>query len=382
MPAAVGGGPGWLLGIYGEGTGLGAGPYLAFLCLAFVAYLFVLAGAESISRRLLWSVIVIAVLAFALAPPLLSQDVFSYISYARLGADHGLNPYTHTPADYAGDPAFIHVGWPDTVSAYGPLFTLLSYPLGSLPVAAALWLLKGISAASVLGVAAICARLAPGRGVDPRTAAAFVALNPLVLVHVVGGAHNDALAMLMAMAGVAGVLALREAAGAVGLIAAAAIKVSSLFIAPFALLGSVRQGRLALGAAISLALLAAAALVAFGPHALDAVGLAGENQARNGHRSISYLLSLASGIDVDAIRALALAAYAGALAWLLRWVWRGEDWVRASGWAGFGLLLASGWVLPWYLIWPLPLAAISRDRPLAVGVLALTALHLATRVPI
>ena len=41
-------------------------------------------------------------------------------------------------------------------------------------------------------------------------AAAFVALNPLVLVHVVGGPHNDGIATLAAMLGVAAVLSKRE----------------------------------------------------------------------------------------------------------------------------------------------------------------------------
>ncbi len=56
----------------------------------------------------------------------------------------------------------------------------------------------------------------PPRGVDPLRAAAFVALNPLVLVHVVGGAHNDALAMLLAMLGVAAVLLPARSCGAGG----------------------------------------------------------------------------------------------------------------------------------------------------------------------
>lgn len=382
VPSAVGGGPDWLLGLYGNGTGIGPGAYLGFLCLAFAAYACVLAGAGALGGRLLWSVIGVLVIAFALAPPLLSQDVFSYISYARLGADHGLNPYVHAPSDFTGDPAFIHVGWPDTVSAYGPLFTLLGYPLGSVPVWAALWLLKAISAGSVLALAALTARLAAGRGVDPRTAAAFVALNPLVLVHVVGGAHNDGLMMLAATAGVAAVLALREAEGGAALLAAAAIKVSALFVVPFALIGSPRRRRFGAGAAVSLALLAAAGLIAFGPHALDSIGLVGENQARDGHRSIPHLLALLTGAGTGTVRACALVAYAVAVVWLLRWAWHGADWVRAAAWAGLGLLFASGWVLPWYVIWPLPLAAISRDRPLAIAILAFTALHLATRVPL
>jgi hypothetical protein len=382
VPSAVGDGPDWLLGLYGGGTGIGPGPYLGLLCLAFAAYLCVIAGATALPGRLLWTVITVLIAAFALAPPLLSQDVFSYISYARLDAEHGLNPYLHVPSERPADPAFAHLGWPDSVSAYGPLFTLLSNPLGSVGVPVALWVLKAVAALSVLGVAILCARLAPARGIDPRVSAAFVALNPLVLVHVVGGAHNEGLMMLAAIGGVAAVLALREGAGAGAILASAGLKVSALFIAPFALIGSARRGRFLLGAGLAAAVLAAAATIAFGLHAFDAIGLAGENQARESHRSLPHLAAQLTSAGSGLTRSAALLLYALALAWLLRWAWRGADWVRAAGWAGVALLAASAWVLPWYVLWPLPLAALSRDRLLVLAVLAFTALHLATRVPL
>ena len=67
--------------------------------------------------------IVIAVLAFACAPVLLSHDAFSYVDYARLGVRHGLDPYVNAPDAAPTDPAFAHVTWTETPSAYGPLFT-------------------------------------------------------------------------------------------------------------------------------------------------------------------------------------------------------------------------------------------------------------------
>ncbi len=82
------------------------------------------------------------------------------------------------------------------------------------------------------------------------------------------------------------------------------------------------------------------------------------------------------------MRALALGLYGAALAFLLLWTWRGDDWVRAAGWAALGLLLATSWLLPWYLVWALPLAAVSRDRPLALPTLALTAYQLGARIPL
>ena len=47
-----------------------------------------------------------------------------------------------------------------------------------------------------------------------------------------------------------------------------------------------------------------------------------------------------------------------------------------------GLLLATSWLLPWYLIWALPLGAVSRDRPLQLLILALTAYQLGARIPL
>ncbi len=383
VPAAVDGGPGWLLGLYGDGLGIGGGPYYGFLWLAFLSYLAVLAAAPALSERLLWAAIGIAVAAFALAPPLLSADVFSYISYARLGVEHGLNPYTDTPAAVPGDAAFPYVGWRDTSSAYGPLFTLLTYPLAPLSVPLALALLKALAAASVIGLALLCARLAPARGIDPRSAAAFVALNPLVLTHVVGGAHNDATMMLAVIGGCAAILSAREAAGGALLAGATAVKVSAAFAAPFALLGAHRRRRFLLGAIAGLAATAIVSLLAFGPHALDAVGLAGENQAATSHYSVPATVGRILGVDPDPVRVAFLVAYAILVAVLVARVWRRDtDWLAGAGWAAFGLLVASGWLLPWYLIWALPLAAIVTDRRLAWAVLALTAFQLLNRVPL
>jgi alpha-1,6-mannosyltransferase len=209
----------------------------------FAAYLGVLVAAPRLGGRLVGGLILVAVTAFAVAPVLLSHDAFSYLDYARMGVRHGLDPYLNAPDAAPADPVFVHVTWTETTSAYGPLFTLATYPLAWLPVGVAVAVLKAVAALSVLALAAVVARLAAWRGVDPRRAAAFVALNPLVLVHVVGGAHNDGLTMLLAMLGVAALSARREASAGVALVAAAAVKASALFVAPFAVVAAARDSR-------------------------------------------------------------------------------------------------------------------------------------------
>ena len=382
VPAATADDPGWLLGVYGEGLGVGPGLYYGLLWCAFAAHLCVFFAAPALSRRLVRGAAVLLVVVFALAPPLLSQDVFSYIEYARLGVLHNLNPYTHTPVVVPGDAAFPFVGWADSTSAYGPLFTLGTYPLAWASVPVALWGLKAVAAASVLALAALVAALAPARGVDPKRGAVMVALNPLVLVHVVGGAHNDETMMLLALSGCAAVLAGRELSGGIALVAAAGLKVAAVFVAPFALLGTRRPLRLLGGVALGVTALGVIGLLAFGPHALDSIALVGENQGRVSSFSIPNLMSELLNADIESVRAVALGAYLVLLAALLIWVSRGADWLRGAGWAAFGLLLASAWLLPWYIVWALPLAALSRDNRLIAGVFALTALQLAARIPL
>jgi len=348
----------------------------------FAAYLAVLAVAPRLGPRLVWGAIAVLVTGFALAPVLLSHDVYSYVDYARLGVHHGLDPYVYEPDAAPGDPAFAHVTWIDAKSAYGPLFTLATYPLAWLPVGAAVAALKVIAGFSVLGIALITSRIAAWRGIDPLRAAAFVALNPLVLVHVVGGAHNDAVTMLLVMVAVAAILSARELSGGVALIAAIATKLSAAFIAPFALLGSPRPKRTLMGGLTVALVIGIVAYLVFGWDWLHGVGLAGENQSRTSHLSIPTTFARICGLDPGGVRLAAAVLFAALVAYLLVWTWRGGDWVRAAAWAGFGLLLATSWLLPWYLIWPLPLVAISRDRPLQLLTLSLTAYQLGARIPL
>jgi hypothetical protein len=267
---------------------------------------------------------------------------------------------------------------------YGPLFTLGSYPLGLIGVPAGMWAMKAAAAASVLGVASLVARVATFRGIAPAPAAALVALNPLVLVDVVGGAHNDALMMLGLVGGVALVLAAREASGGVALVAAAAIKLPAAVAAPFAVIGAGggrRRTRLLLGLIAGAVAIAAAGLAIFGTSVVDGLDFLSGSQQRVSYHSLPATLARGLGIDLDIARACFAAAYAALALWLVAWTVRGGDWVRAAAWAMLGLLCATVYLAPWYLLWALPLVAVARDRALVVLTLALCAYQLPVGVP-
>lgn len=385
--ATEGGSPGWLLGplrplgVSGA-SGSSAGPLLyAGLWAALVLYAVVLVRAGDISRRAAAGTIAGLHVLFLLSPPLLSQDVFSYIAYARLGVEHGLSPYTHSPLAIPSDPVFGFAGSKGAVSVYGPAFTLLTYPLAPLGVAGAFWVLKAVAAAASLGIVALVWRTAERLGWEPVRPALLVGLSPLVLVHVVSAAHNEALVVLLTMAGVYAFVAGKpRAAGALATFAAG-FKASAGLVVPYLVLGArprVRSALLgAVGAAVALALLG---LAGFGSGVLDSLGLLSSNQGRSSRLSLPYIVSELVGHRglVRAAFGLAFAAVGGSTLWR---TWRGADPIRMAAWATFTILLCSAWLVPWYLLWLLPLAALAADRRLVLATVALSGWVLAIGVP-
>jgi alpha-1,6-mannosyltransferase len=401
--------PDWLLGpwqVFGASGADGplAGPlFYVGLWLAMISYVVVLAGSRSIGPRLAIGSIVAFHLLFLLAPPLLSQDVFSYISYARLDIVHSLNPYTHSPDGVPSDAAYAFAGSKDASSAYGPLFTLATYPLAKLSVPVAFWILKVVAALASLGIVALSWKCAERLGRDPVFVALAVGLNPLVLVHVVGGAHNDALvvlpiigAVLVSVSGVRAHAARRAREGLGGALSALAtgIKVSAGLVLPFLFLGARRKGAVIIGAASATLAIVAVSLIAFGGDALDALGLIGENQGRTTRWSlpqrsadaVAGITNVSGNTAIDLTRAVFIIAFAVLLLVLLHRTWRAPNgsayWVTALGWATLGLLVASAWLVPWYAIWLLPLAALSGSRPLLIASLLLCAYMLVIAVPL
>ncbi len=383
VPAAATDAPRWILGVFGEGLAISPGLFLALLYLTSLAWAALWYLSQRFDSRALWLLIGVLLTLFTLAPPLLSLDLFSYISYGRLGAEEGLNPYEYAPAALPSDQAAERVGdFRFSVSVYGPLFTLITYPLAAVGVGFALWSLKLIAGLSVAAIALLTARLARLRGLAAAPAAAFVALNPLVLVHVVGGGHNDGLMVALALLGVLALLTARPLSAGVALVASVSIKTAGAIYAPFAIAGSSRRGRLGAGLLIGALAVAAVGLLLFGTEVGAALAVAGDNQQTVSRWSVPGTLSRIFDVGVDPIRYLFAAFYGIGLIGLLVWVLRGADWIRAAGWGTFGLLIASAWLAPWYVIWVLPLAAVSRDRPLIAATVLLTLFQAINAVPI
>jgi alpha-1,6-mannosyltransferase len=231
---------GWLKGI---GERLGYRVFLIAIITFTAAYAGIIAlvaraGASAISKRA--AIILVAALhAIVFAGPiLLSTDVFSYIAYARMGVEHGINPYLHGPTSIAHDPVYFYVGqdWKHVATAYGPLYTLLSYPLAPLGVTGALWGMKLEALLASAGTLALTWHCARRRGLDPVKALLLVGANPLYIIYGLGGAHNDLIMMLLMMAAVSFTLAGRDASAAAAVVAGALVKATVAVLLPFMIL--------------------------------------------------------------------------------------------------------------------------------------------------
>lgn len=375
VPAAHAKFPGWLAGPFSMlHLSLGASLFRPLLLGMCVCYSLVLAGTRRLGARALLAAIGALHLIFLAGPPLFSADVFGYLAYARLGALHHLDPYTHGAAAAPHDPVFQFLAWHHAPSPYGPLFTIAAYGLVPLGVAGGLWTLKAIAALSGLAIVALVWRLARARGHDPARAAAIVGLNPLLLVYGVGGAHNDLLVTALALTAVMLVVAGRGALGGATLVGVAAMKASAGLLVPFVIVGSRWKRSVLIGAAAAILAIGALAVAMFGAHGVGFAGQVREQQhivaAASLPNTIGRMLGLGgvtAGVRVAALIAL-VVVFGLALARARR-----GDWVGPAGWATLALLATSAWLLPWYVIWLLPLAAVTGDRRLEAGTLAFSA---------
>lgn len=395
--ATAGGSPHWLLGVWRfAGSGALSGPdagwiYYRVLIAASVLYGLLVMLAPQLASRTLWTAVIGLHAVFLLAPPLLSQDVFSYIAYARLGVEHGMNPYAHRPFDIPRDPVFGFAGSKDAVDVYGPFFTLFIYPLALLSVPVAFWTLKIVAAAASLGLVKTVRSIADRVGASGNRAIAVVGLCPATLVHVVGGAHNEALTMLVMFGGIA--LALRERERLGGFVAtlAAGVKASALVPLPFMLAATREKTRMLTGMAIAALLTPLTALTVFGGDALNGLNLLSSNQNRTSRYSLPQVTvdglgrvfdSLDRAAAIDVVRGLYVLILAAAVVALLIRSWRlPETWIANAGWATLGVLLATAWLVPWYVLWLLPFAALSRDRRLIAATVVFAGYTMAIAIP-
>ncbi len=145
--------------------------------------------------------------------PLFSRDVFSYAAQGELMSRH-INPYHYGPGTLGSGPYVNPVDglWLNTPAPYGPLFLMLAGWSASLSFHHALLTVVLLRVQSVAGLALIAyciPKLARSFGTDAGPAFVLAVLNPLTLLALVGGAHNDSLMVGLLLAGITAARAAR-----------------------------------------------------------------------------------------------------------------------------------------------------------------------------
>ncbi|GAA4535257.1 polyprenol phosphomannose-dependent alpha 1,6 mannosyltransferase MptB [Mycobacterium paraffinicum] len=164
-------------------------------------------GSRRMSRGDLDRTLLLWTLPLLIAPPMYSKDVYSYLAQSQISLE-GLDPYRVGPASGLGLSHVFTLSvptlWRETPAPYGPLF---------------LWIGRGISAVTgenivaavlchrlveLIGVGLIVwatPRLARRCGVAEVSALWLGAANPLLIMHLVAGVHNEALMLGLMLAG-------------------------------------------------------------------------------------------------------------------------------------------------------------------------------------
>ena len=217
-------------------------------------------------------------------------------------------------------------------------------------------------------------------------------LNPVLLELAVGGAHNDTL-LLLALAAALRAHRRRQpalprparralVARGSGSRSPPAWRCHSSARADAARASACDVAARAPGS--SLALLAALGLIGFGSHALGFLSAVSEQQQLVATHSVPAETARLVGLHGTPSwwRHCFIAGFVVVLVYALWRTLRGADWRVAAGWATLALLLSTAWLLPWYAIWPLPLAAVSGDRRLRAATLVFCAYALLIHLPL
>ena len=335
--------------------------------------------------------------------PMFSRDAYSYLAQGALLRD-GFDPYEVGPV---ANPGILldNVSnvWTTTTAPYGPIFLLLGRGVTTITgdnVVAGTMLLRIIMLPGLALMMWAIPHIASHLGGKTAVALWLAVLNPLVLIHLIGGVHNEMLMVGFMAAGIALVLERHHVAGISVVAIAVAIKATAAVALPFLVWiwmmhererlaalaeqnGSAKNGRYhafavfvrtaSAGVAVFAAVFAAASLAA-------GVGI-GWLTALSGSQKIINWLSLPTIMAhlISIVASWFSEVQPGstppremldvtrlicgiALVLILAWTW--WRYRRTEREAVLGILIAfvaivilSPAALPWYYSWPLALAA-------------------------
>ena len=329
----------------------------------------------------LWKILALWSVPMIIAPPLFSRDVFSYAAQGEMTSYH-LSPYILGPFSLGSSPYVAPVDplWGNAPAPYGPLFLWIDGTITRITHHNHLATVVGLSLLEVAAVALMAYALPLlARAMGRSAGEAFVlgALNPLVLLTLIGGAHNDALMAAFLTLGIAKAMQKKPLWGFFFCACAAAIKAPAalgmVYVAwtcvspyvskrerlrPFLYAGAI--GAFVLGVSTWMAGFGfgwVKNLLSNGTVRSWAAPATGVGMAIT---SVSHGLgvSVSETSILSVTRTLGLMLAVALCLWLLLNANR-RGWVRSLGVSLLLLVVLGPVVQPWYLVWGIVLLATS-----------------------
>ena len=230
---------------YGHGRNLGLALYWVGIFLLAAAW--VLAGRTIIRPQLtnprpkgglrdIQRILFAWVTPLVFAGPLASRDVYSYLMQGAMVRD-GFNPYTEGAAVNPG-PFLLEVSqdWRNTTTPYGPLHLWIGELVTGLVgdnVAAGVAAYKVLSLLGFITIAWSIPRIASKLGADPAVALWLGVANPVIILHLIGGMHNESLMVGLVSIGLLAALNRHFHAALILVGTAVAMKATAVIAAPF-----------------------------------------------------------------------------------------------------------------------------------------------------
>lgn len=331
------------------------------------------------------------------APPLFSRDVYSYFMQGKMQLA-GNNPYE---SGVSVVPGWFQSGvdplWGDAPTPYGPVFLLIEKGIAAISQDSSLIASYLFRLTSIVGVVFICLSipyLAKAHGVNPISAAWIGVMNPLVLMHFVAGSHNDAL--MVGLVCLAMMIALRGhfVIGVVVATLALGIKPVAIVLLPFLALMAAGSGASfarrakygAIAGVIALTtLFVTSALAETGPFGwIGSLSTPGTVKSWLSPMTafgmliggLLRLLGLGNVVDtsVGITRLIGSVLLAIVLVMLILRP-AGRSATRGVALSFVALVVLGPVVQPWYLLWSIPLLAVTglSHKQLRIMVLAIAA---------
>lgn len=140
--------------------------------------------------------------------PMFTQDIYSYIANGAI-VRQGLDPYSGGPVDILGSSdelaRSVPFIWAHSPSPYGPVSLGIAAVISEITndnIALAVFGHRIVSLAGVIAAAWALVHLARRCRVAPQAALWLGVLNPLTILHLIGGIHNEAVLLGLLLVGV------------------------------------------------------------------------------------------------------------------------------------------------------------------------------------